>query len=210
VRFKDRAAAGRALAEKLIPILGKNVVVFGLPRGGVVVGAEVAKVLQAPLGIASVRKIGHPRQPEYAIGAIAEGGIAIYNPAERDALDPRTLQRIEAAELRELERRATAYDTSMCPSPRGAEAVLVDDGIATGLTMRAAIAWARANGAARIVVGVPVSPRETAVAIGREVDAFVSVLIPEPFFGATGAYYDDFGPLGDDAVNRALRAANGP
>lgn len=208
MRFSNRADAGRALAEKLLHLRGQDPVIFGLPRGGVVVGAEVAKALGTPLGIAPVRKIGHPRQPEYAIGAVAAGGVAVYNPSERSRIDPKTLAQAEAAEQREVERRIAAYAMRDAPSPSGATAVLVDDGIATGLTMRAAIEWARRNGAARIVVAVPVAPRETASAIVREVDQFVATLLPEDSFGATGAYYVDFRPLSDADVMRALREAN--
>ncbi len=209
MRFADRAEAGKALARRLAGFECPAPVVLALPRGGVVVGAEIATALQARMQVVPVRKIGHPGNPEYAIGAIAEGVPAIYNPLERAQIDPMVLAGIEAREMREIDRRAAAYGISRDASIDGSTAIVVDDGIATGLTMLAAIAWVRSRCPARVVVAVPVAPRDAAVALGAEVDEFVAVIVPEPFEGATGMYYKDFRAISDEDVLRALRLANG-
>src|SRR3990167_4171868 len=163
MRVRDRQDAGKQLAQALEKYAGTtDVIVIGLPRGGIVVAAEVARQLKLPLDIIVPRKIGHKLNPEYAIGAIAETGEAVWNEAERAAADPKYLDRAIATERQEAARRLERYRTGRPDRNfQGLTLILVDDGVATGYTMRAAIGAARALGAAKVIVAVPHGARDS-------------------------------------------------
>jgi putative phosphoribosyl transferase len=211
--FRDRADAGRQLLGRLGAYQGRSdVIVLGLPRGGIPVAYEVARGLGAPLDVFLVRKLGVPGQEELAMGAIATGGIRVVNRDVVDALriGEDVLDRVAAEEARELARREVQYRGDR-PEPelRGRTAVLVDDGLATGSTMRAAVAAVRAQGPARVVVAVPVAAPSTCEELRREVEEIVCVATPEPFM-AVGRFYDDFSQTTDDEVTSLLAAAREP
>ncbi len=204
VPFPNRQAGGAALAALLSTRreLDPDPVVVALPRGGVPVGVEVADALGAPLDVIIVRKLGTPGQPELAMGAIGEGGARILNYEVIDALriTDGELEEVAAREQRELDRRAQRLRAGRARVPlTGHTAILVDDGLATGSTARAAILVARAQGARRVVVATPVAPRSTAVELGDVADAVVCAATPEPF-RAIGQWYVDFRPTSDDQV----------
>jgi putative phosphoribosyl transferase len=208
----DRVDAGRRLAARLGHLRGEPVVVLGLPRGGVPVAYEVATALGAQLDVIVVRKLGVPFQPELGMGAIGEDGARIINEevvrlAEVPAGE---IAAIESRERAELERRARRYRGDRPRVPlEGRTAVVVDDGIATGSTARAACQVARAHGAARVVLAVPVAPPGWEARIGRDADEFVCLATPDPFF-AIGQFYADFSQTSDDEVADCLeRAATG-
>ena len=211
MRFRDRRDAGRHLAEEVrrADLGGGDVVVLGLPRGGVPVAFEIASVLRAPLDVIVVRKLGVPFQPELAMGAIGEGGVRVENrdvlqSAARSSFD---LEAVETRERDELERRADQYrDGRPRLDLRGRSAVIVDDGIATGSTMRAACQVARALGAVRIVVAVPVASRQAAASLPNVCDQLLCVETPEPFY-AVGEWYRDFSQTSDQQVVDLLRLA---
>jgi putative phosphoribosyl transferase len=180
----------------------ESLVVLGLPRGGVPVAFEIANALRVPLDVIIVRKLGTPGQPELAMGAIGEGGVRILNHEVLDALriTDGELEAVAAREQRELDRRAQRLRAGRARVPlTGHTAILVDDGLATGSTARAAILVARAQGARRVVVATPVAPRSTVVELGEVADAVVCVATPEPF-RAIGQWYVDFRPTSDDQV----------
>ena len=208
--FRDRADAGRHLLSKLGAYQGRpDVLVLGLPRGGIPVGYEVARGLGAPLDVFVVRKLGVPGQEELAMGAIATGGVRIVNRDVVDALHipPHVVDRAAAEEARELERRQQSYRGER-PEPRveGQTVILVDDGLATGSTMRAAVAALRQQGPARIVIAVPVAAPSTCQELRHEVDEIVCFATPEPFM-AVGRFYDDFAQTTDEEVRELLAAA---
>jgi putative phosphoribosyl transferase len=209
-RFGDRRDAGRRLAERLTAYAGRDdVVVLGLARGGVPVALEVATALGAPLDVLVVRKLGVPGHEELAMGAIAPGGARVMNPdvVQLAAIAPQTVEAVAARELRELERREGAYRGARAALDLSAKCVLlVDDGIATGASMRAAVAAARAAGAGRVVVATPTASREAVAVLAAEADDVVAVRVPA-WFGAVGEAYSDFGQVGDDEVRRALASA---
>jgi putative phosphoribosyl transferase len=208
-RFHDRAEAGRLLADRLRHYAGRDdVIVLALPRGGVPVGYEVAKALGAPLDVFVVRKLGVPGYEELAMGAIASGGLIVLNREALQAL-PITeadIQRAAAAELRELERREEAYRGGHDP-PRveGKTVILVDDGLATGSTMRAAALAVRQLNPARAVVAVPVAAAETCDEFRDVVDEIVCSVTPRPF-RAVGLWYEDFSQTSDEEVRELLDA----
>jgi predicted phosphoribosyltransferase len=213
VRFHDRTEAGRRLAAKLERYANRtDVLVLGLPRGGVPVAFEVAQALQAPLDVFVVRKLGLPGHEELAVGAIATGGIRVLNEdvIEDLGLTEKDLDAIAAQELRELKRREHAFRGDR-PLPRikGRIVILVDDGLATGSTMRAAIAAVRKRAPARIVVAVPVAAHSTCMEIRREADETVCAETPEPFY-AVGLWYDDFTQTTDQEVHDLLERAATP
>jgi putative phosphoribosyl transferase len=204
--FRDRRHAGVLLGERLLPLRLARPVVLGLPRGGVVVAAEVARTLGAPLDVLVVRKLGAPGNPELGIGAIAEGGIAVHNGGliARLGVGRAELEAVTAREAAELERRTRAYRRGRPPlSLEGCTAVVVDDGLATGYTARAAVAAARARGAAAVVLAVPVAAPETAAEFADLVDRVVCVDLPDLLF-AVGASYADFSQTSDEEVERLL------
>ncbi|HZP95428.1 MAG TPA: phosphoribosyltransferase family protein [Candidatus Limnocylindria bacterium] len=184
-------------------------IVLALPRGGVVTAFEIARALRAPLDVLVVRKLGAPAQPEFGVGAIAPGGVRIVDRASMRlaGMDDEDLERVAAEETRELERRERRYRAGRGPvDVRGRTAILVDDGVATGVTARAAIATLRKRGAARIILAVGVCPPETAERLRHEVDDLVCVLMPEGLT-AVGPYFDDFRPVADEEVVELLKRA---
>jgi putative phosphoribosyl transferase len=211
--FADRIAAGRELGRTLAAagIEGK-VVVLGLPRGGVPVACEVAAALAAPVDALIVRKLGAPFNPELALGAIAHGGVTVYNEEllAQLQLDEADLDAVRASELAELERRERAYRAGRLPlALAGATVVIVDDGMATGATMHAAVVATRALGPAHIVVAVPTAAIDAVERIERVADRVVALATPEPYFGV-GAWYSRFPQLTDEEVVAALAAARAP
>jgi putative phosphoribosyl transferase len=205
--FVDRVDAGRKLAQALLPYKGNPLVVYALPRGGVVLGVEVARELDAPLDLIVVRKIGHPMQPEYAIGAVAEDGYLVTNPAEVSRLDPQWLERTCAAELHEAQRRRRLYLQDRAPvDVKGKVAIIVDDGLATGLSMSAAIHEIRGRQPKKVVVAVPVAAADTVHWLKREVDDLVVLGIPA-WFGAVGAFYERFDQVSDEEVVAFMKRA---
>ena len=209
VRFRDRKDAGQQLADLLQPLRGPDVVVLGLPRGGVPVAAEVARALSAPLDVIVVRKVGVPGQPELAMGAVGEGGVRVVDErvARLAHVSPEEFARAGEREREELERRVQRFRGDRPPVPlTGRVAVLVDDGIATGSTARAACSVARAMGAARVVFAAPVCARESARRLAPEVDQLVYLQSPG-HFSAVGQFYDDFRATPDDEVMELLQRA---
>lgn len=207
--FTDRVEAGRRLAEALAERHVADPVVLALPRGGLPVGLEVALRLGAPLDVFVVRKLGVPGHEELAVGAIASGGTQVVNRdvAAAYRIDDSTLARIAQRERAELERREAAYREGRPPVElNGRSAILVDDGLATGSTMRAAVAAVRRRGARRVIVAVPVAPIETCELLEREADDLVCLETPEPFH-AVGLWYVDFTPVGDEEIPLLLRRA---
>jgi putative phosphoribosyl transferase len=207
--FVDRSDAGRRLASRMLHLRGEDVVVLGLPRGGVPVAAEVARALNAPLDVIVVRKLGVPFQPELGMGAIGEGDVRIVNP-EVVAITHVTDAEIAAVEKREraeLERRARRFRGDRRRTPlTGRTAVIVDDGIATGSTARAACQVAKAQGAARVVLAAPVAPPSACAALAADADEVVCLETPRRFM-AIGEWYQDFSQTSDAEVISLLRAA---
>lgn len=199
--WEDRVEAGQELAKKLEKYRGKNAVVYGLPRGGVVVAAEVARYLDVPLDLIIARKIGHPFSPEYAVGAVTETGELVTNEAEISELGEKWLEGATAKEQTEAKRRRKLYmNQSKHISAENSIAIVVDDGIATGLTLKAAIAQLKKEHPAKIVVAVPVTPDDTAAEIETEVDELICLLREKNFFGAVGSYYQRFEQTEDQDV----------
>jgi len=211
--FHDRTDAGRHLADKLRHLTGRgNVVVLALPRGGVPIGYEVARALGAPLDIFLVRKLGVPGHEELAMGAIASGGVRVVNRSVVRQLDlsDDVIDAVAAEEGRELLRREEAYrDGRPAPDLRGKVVILVDDGLATGSTMRAAVAAVRQFNPTRVIVAVPVGPSETCAEFRRIADEVVCAEEPEPFY-AVGSWYADFSQTTDEEVRDLLARATKP
>lgn len=213
MRFSDRADAGRRLAGKLTHLKDRRPIVLALPRGGVAVGFEIAQVLSAPLDIVLVRKIGVPWQPELALGAVSDGAEAetFIDPelARELPLPERYVEEETARQLAEIERRRKIYCAGRPPLDiKNRTAIVVDDGIATGATMRVALRAVRRRGPARLVLAVPVAPPETLVELEKESDEAIC-LDREPMLGAIGFYYGDFHQVSDteviDLLSRAER-----
>ena len=206
-RFENRRESGRLLAGRLDTYSGRrDVTVLALPRGGVPVAFEVARRLAAPLDVLIVRKLGVPFQPELAMGALASGGIRVLNRQviEELGLDDADIQRATAVAHVEVDRREQAYRGGRPPlAIQGRTVILVDDGLATGATMRAAVQAVRLQGAARVVVAVPVAAPETARAFEQEADDFVCLAEPYPFY-AIGVCYRDFAQVDDHEVREIL------
>jgi putative phosphoribosyl transferase len=205
-RFKDRTSAGRDLAAKLAHLRDQNVIVLGLPRGGLPVAYEIAHALHAPLDVLNVRKLGVPWHEELAMGAIATGGVRVLNNdvIMATGVTRENLDEVTALQRLELDRRECLY-RSGGPAPvlRGRIVVLVDDGIATGVTARAAISVVRAQQPARVVLAVPVVQASMADALKREVDELVYVVAPGDLY-AIGVWYDSFPQLTDEEVRKIL------
>lgn len=208
--YIDRHDAGQRLAEALRRFAGSDVVVLALPRGGVVLGAEVAKELEAPLDVVLVRKISHPSSPEYAIGAIVEDEPPVYNENEAAAIDDGWLTRAEAAARQLIERRRKLYYSQDLPPPgiAGKTVIIVDDGIATGLTMEAAVRAVRNKHPKQIVVAVPVASAESVTELEGLADEVIVLDKPESFIGAVGSHYLEFEQVDDKEVKELLWEAN--
>jgi putative phosphoribosyl transferase len=209
VRFMDRTDAGRALARSVEHLRGTDVVVLGLPRGGVPVAYEVAKALEAPLDVIVVRKLGVPYQPELAMGAIGEGGIRVSNDEviRRGGITPQEIAAVEERERADLERQAQQFRAGRPHVDiAGRTAVIVDDGIATGSTAAAACQVARQMGASRVVLAVPVGAPESLQALRSVCDEVISLHAPE-YFMAVGTFYDNFRHVPDDEVSDLLTRA---
>lgn len=208
--FRDRVEAGQLLAKVLMSYADRpNLLVLGLPRGGVPVAFEVAKALRAPLDVFVVRKLGTPGQRELAMGAIASGGVCVLNEEVVQGLGiPREMiDEAAARETQELKRRELAYRGSPSePEVRGKTVILIDDGVATGSTMRAAIDALHAQHPAALIIGVPTAAGSTYRDLRSQVDDFVALLKPEPFY-SVGAWYQDFSQTSDDEVTELLRRA---
>ena len=207
--FPDRATAGVALGRELRSRrLKPPLLVLGLPRGGVPVAYEVAHILGAPLDVMLVRKVGMPGWPELAIGAIASGNILVHRPPLGSEVSAETFDRLAEEQRRELVRRERIYRGSRPPLElQGKTVILVDDGLATGATMLAAVRAARKAQAATIVVAAPVASREAAELLRAEADSVVILQTPELLF-AIGGWYENFEQLEDDDVTRLLAVAN--
>lgn len=204
--FRDREVGGAVLAEALSKYKGKDVVVYGLPRGGVVTAKVVATALRAPLDLIITRKLGHPRHREYAVGAIAEDGQVALNEREVAALPRDWLEREKQAQLGEAKRRHKAYLGDRAPLPvKGKTAILVDDGIATGYTMKAAILAVRRLDPAKVVVAAPVASPDAARRFVGLADEFVVPHIPGGFH-AIGQFYVNFDQVDDDQVVALMKA----
>jgi putative phosphoribosyl transferase len=207
--FRDRADAGRRLAARLCELgVAPGPVVLGLPRGGVTVAAEVAAALNGQLDVLVARKLAHPDQPELALGALAEGGSPVWDNAmlRTAGLHSDDLADVVAAERRELARRVATYRRDHPPPDlHGRVVVVVDDGVATGATARAALRAVRDQGPARLLLAVPVAAPES-LATFTDADEVIALLVPREFV-AVGRWYDDFAQLSDDDVRRALGRA---
>jgi predicted phosphoribosyltransferase len=209
-QFRDRTEAGQILAARLAAYANRpDVLVLGLPRGGVPVAFEVARGLNAPLDVFVVRKLGVPGHEELAMGAIATGGVIVLNDEVVYGLriPDHVIEAVVAQEQRELERRERLYrDDRPPPDVRGKTIILVDDGLATGSTMRAAVAALREQQPTRIVVAVPTAAPDICAEFRREVDEIVCVITPEPFY-AVGLWYENFAQTTDDEVRELLDRA---
>jgi putative phosphoribosyl transferase len=209
VLFGDRHDAGRRLAAALERFRGDNPVVVAIPRGGVPVGAEIARALEAPLDVIMVRKIGAPWQPEYAIGAVAEGGVRIVAEKELSMLGigSSELDALIARAEHELAERSERYRGKRSPlDVQGRTVLLVDDGLATGRTARAAASALRDRGAARVVLAVPVAAAQSVRELAESVDEVVALQTP-PDLLAIGFWYRDFRPTADEEVTTLLTGA---
>src|SRR6476620_3605878 len=208
--FPNRAEAGRLLAEKPEKYAGRgDVIVLGLPRGGVPVAYEVAKRLNAPLDVFIVRKLGVPGFEELAAGAIPSGGVRVLNEDVVRAIPYATeaIEAVTAKETAELQRREQIYrEGRSAPELRDKVVILVDDGLATGATMRAAVKALRQSGATKIVVAVPVGPPDTCREVKQQADETICLSTPE-FFQAVGQYYEDFSQTSDEDVRQLLSQA---
>jgi len=208
--FANRTEAGRLLAEKLVEYADQSdVILLGLPRGGVPVAYEIAKRLRLPLDVFIVRKLGVPGFEELAAGAIASGGVRVLNEEVVRAIPyaSEAIEAVTARETAELQRREQIYREGRPPPElRDKIAIVVDDGLATGATMRAAVKALQQRGAAKIVVAVPVGPPDTCEELAHEADEAICLSMP-PFFQAVGQYYEDFSQTSDDDVRELLNRA---
>lgn len=210
--FRDRAEAGQQLAAKLEKYANRpDVLILALPRGGVPVAFEVAQALHAPLDVFLVRKLGVPGHAELAMGAIASGGVRVLNDeaVRMLGISDEVIESVAAKEHKELERREHAYRGDRpAPKVRGRTVILIDDGLATGSSMRAAVAALRQQGPARIVVAVPVGATETCAELKAQADEIICAATPAPFH-AVGLWYDDFSQTTDEEVHDLLEKAAG-
>ena len=208
IMFEDRNDAGRQLGTKLAAYRGQDTVVLALPRGGVVTAYEVASILSLPLDIIAIRKIGHPDSPEFAIGAVDDQGTCIMDEAGVAAIDPAWLKAETARQQKEAERRSTVYrGERKMVRIAGKVAIIVDDGIATGLTMRLAVRFVKTQRPEIVIVAVPVAPPESVRALYEEgADEVIVLEPPEEFTGAVGAHYAEFHQVDDKEVIRLLES----
>lgn len=208
MRYANRQAAGKELAKALYHLRSTDAVVLALPRGGVVVGIEVARALRAPFGIVMVRKIAHPNYSEYAVGAIAEDGEPVYDAAERATLSDAwcTFAEAEARALIKYRHELYANNERTIPTITNKTVIIVDDGIATGLTMRAAVMYVRDKHPRRLIVAVPIASADSVLALRPIVDEVIVATDPHVFRGAVGAHYAHFPQVSDGEVKRLLNA----
>jgi len=206
MHFRDRKEAGRKLADALSQYKDANTVVYALPRGGVVLGAEIATKLHAPLGVVVSRKVGHPEQPEYGICAITDNGHLVCSRREIAKIDPAWLTTAVQKEQAEAKRRRDTYltDGSSVPA-EGKTAIIVDDGVATGLTMLAAVEDVKNQEPERVVLASPVIPKDLTERLERYVDEVVTLDTPVVFMGAVSSYYDNFDQVEDKEVVDTLK-----
>lgn len=201
--FRNRADAGERLAELVQIDNRKNTVVLALPRGGVPLGADISMKYSVPLDVVIVKKIGHPLQPEFAIGAIAEGGEPIFNP-DVTVEDTHVTEGIVRVK-QEITNRRKLYNQFLKPhSLENKDVIIVDDGVATGMTLFAAIEAVKNQNPQKITVAIPVVPKDVFAKIQKDVDEVVAVVVPEQFYGAVGAYYQEFPQVSDQEVQELL------
>lgn len=206
--FKDRLDAGRKLAQALEPYKDESTVVYALPRGGVVLAAEIARRLGAPLDLIIVRKVGHPFSPEYGIAAVAEDGHTVMNRSEVDSIDRHWFDERVRLQQQEARRRRELYTQGRTPIPATDKvAILVDDGLATGLTMFAAIQEVQHWKPRKIVVAVPVAPPQTVKELKQVADEVIALYVTS-HFGAIGSFYSRFDQVSDEEVIELLRSAH--
>lgn len=206
--FISRQQAGQKLAEHLKGYKGKKAVVYALPRGGVVLGVEVAKELKLPLDLLIPRKIGHPYNPEYAIAAVTESEV-VSNEEEIKQTDPKWFEDEILKEQAEIEHRRKLYlGDRPAVDVKGKIAIVVDDGLATGLTMEVAVKELKKKMPKKIVVAVPVAPVETAMELGKLADDVQVLYFPSGFFGSVGSYYEDFPQVSDEEVINLMKSVN--
>ncbi len=209
MKFKDRSEAGQMLASALKKYEGQDAVVYALPRGGVVIGAQISKKLGLPFDLLIARKIGHPYSPEYAIAAVTETGEIVANEVEVAAVDQTWFEEAVRQQREESQRRRKIYLGKRKPYPvKGKIAIIVDDGLATGLTMKAAIGKLRHEQPKKIIVAVPVAPKETIEELQPLVDEVIAIFVPEVFAGAIGNYYEDFPQVSEEEVVALLSSVN--
>ena len=208
--FRNREEAGRSLAARLSDLRGDDVVVLGIPRGGVEVAAVVADALGAPLDVVIPRKVGAPRNPELGLGAVA-GDVVVLDDRLIEALgvDESYLRREVEQQRREIERRETLYRGGRPPLDLADRtAIVVDDGVATGGTAAAALRWARAKGAAKVILAVPVAPPDAVRRLAQDCDQVIALATPIHFY-AVGQWYDDFAQVPDERVVELLASGGG-
>jgi len=208
--FSDRVDAGKRLASALADFSGKNAIVLAIPRGGVVVGYEISKALNLPLDVIIPHKIGAPDNPELAIGAMTEDGTIILDKTLVTYIGvPKSyIEEESERQKREIERRLKMYRQSETyPNLKGRDVIIVDDGIATGSTMKAALASVKNRGAKTVTVAVPVGPPSTIKELKRQADRVISLFTPE-YFQAIGQFYTDFNQTTDEQVIQLLKKAN--
>ena len=202
MRFRDRSDAGQRLADRLGHLAGQRPVIVALPRGGVPVGAEVAAALGAPLDVLVVRKVGHPAQPEYALGAVSEDGVALPDGLPPELVEPQLEEaRAQAQRLRAGRARLRV---------EGRTAIVVDDGLATGRSMTAAIEGVARQGASRVVMAVPVASGPGMRGLADRCEAHAALIVEPPEFFAVGQFYVDFSQVSDEEVAALLQNAEGP
>lgn len=209
--FHDRKEAGHLLAQKLAEMYRReDAVVYALPRGGVVLGVEIAKQLEAPLDLVIPRKIGHPEQEEYAICAVTEKGYLLCNQQAIARLDPEWLKAAAESQVAEARRRRETYQGSRAAVPvKGKVAIITDDGVATGLTMLAAIQDVSDGGPAKVVIAAPVVPQDTVDQLLAYADEIVALMVPEVFRGSISAYYEQFAQVDDEEVVQLISSVPG-
>jgi len=209
INFKDRQDAGRQLAKALLKYGSDETIIYALPRGGVAVGFEIAQELKAPLDLVITRKIGHPDNPEYAVCATTEEGELLCDESQRASLDPRWLKQEAEKQRQEALRRKEAYLGKRGHiSAKNKKAIVVDDGVATGLTIQTALRSLRKEKPKELIVAVPVAPHDTIEELRKEADAVVVLEEAKDYLGAVGAYYDDFSQVTDQKVVELLDRNN--
>jgi predicted phosphoribosyltransferase len=198
--FKHRQEAGRLLAQRLKKYRNTHCIVYALPRGGVIIGHEIAKSLSAPLDLVITRKIAHPLDPEYAIGAVSESGELQCDEYEQKAVGMQWINEEAMRQMAEAKRRRQTYLGRKSFSPKGKIAIIVDDGVATGFSIGLAIREIQKQKPAKIVVAVPVIPDDTAKKLAPLVDELIALEIGKPFLGSIGQYYHEFPQIEDEEV----------